>query len=125
MICSDLTNVLTRAVAQKTPLKLSAEVGGEQRTYLARPVKLVGEGGEDGIWVQLPDEKHRVLEELSQLRPMCSASCCVDHARYCFETAVLERDRHFWLNDQIMLDALLLQSPADFRHVQERSCERL
>lgn len=124
MVATTLVESLLKAVAQRTALRLSIDGGAEPRVYVARPIKLVGEDLQDGIWVQLPEEAGgTALAELTK-----AASCigwfCQDRARYAFDTRVLKRDKHFWMNDEVMFDALLLAGPEELREEDVRSAAR-
>lgn len=124
MVATTLVDSLLKAVGQRTALRLSIDGGAAPRMYVARPIKLAGEDVQDGIWVQLPEEAGgTALAELTK-----AASCigwfCQDGARYAFDSRVLKRDKHFWMNDEVMLDALLLAGPEELRDADVRSADR-
>jgi hypothetical protein len=124
MAATTLVESLLKAVAQRTALRLSVDSGAEPRVHIARAIKLASEDPVDGIWVHLPDAGGgTALSELTQ-----AASCigwfCQDGARYAFDTRVLKRDKHFWVNDDVMFDALLLAGPEELREEDVRSAER-
>src|SRR5207244_2814995 len=100
MVADSLVQSLLKAVAQRTTLRLSVDGGAAPRVYNARPVRLVGEDVSDGIWVHLPEEAASATAELTKAES-CVGWFCLDGARYAFDTRVVKRDKHFWLNDEL------------------------
>jgi hypothetical protein len=119
--------ILQQAVAEKASLQLSAIVDGQQRALVGRVLRLYdGEGADhDGVWVDLPGEQPEIIAQLARDKPVCIATTCIDHTRYTFQTEVIQREKHFWLDENMMLDALLFQAPVDLRICQDRASHRL
>jgi hypothetical protein len=121
-------DLLERAAAKSVPVRLTAVVGGQERTYRARVVKVVGADaaeGANGFWVNLLDHRAAGADALERERPECRGTFAVDQARFTFLARVIGRDRHLWVNDRVMFDALLLAPARDLRRVDQRDARRL
>lgn len=117
--------LLERAAAKSVPVRLTAVVGGQERTYRARVVKVVGVDGADGFWVNLLDRRAAATDALEREQPECRGTFALDQARFTFLARVVRRDRHLWVNDRVMFDALLLAPARDLRRVDQRDAQRL
>src|SRR3954451_22777219 len=104
VVGSNINEILTGAVAEKAAGQLSMTIDGQQHRLTARPVRLP-EDGSDGFWVDVGKPPRDLMDAITKQLPACEANVVVRRTRYTFDTAVLKRDKHFWLNDQMMLDA--------------------
>jgi hypothetical protein len=116
---------LARAIAERVLLRLAVDSDQPPPPLLARPLKLLGEDAHQGVWVDLPNAAPSMLDQLSARLPACRATFAIKGERYAFQTAISKRDRHFWLTEEIMLDALLLSGPIQLLKKDERTSDRL
>jgi hypothetical protein len=123
VVSSSVNEILTRAVVEKAAMQLALMIDGQRHTLTTRPVRVLDDGT-DGFWAHVGETPRDLLEEIAKQLPECEANFVVRRVRYQFATAVLKRDKHFWLNDQMMLDAILLRAPEQLSQVQERRSAR-
>ena len=121
---AEIHHVLKQAVLDKTALRLTAQFG-PSTTHTAKALQWSESPGPEGLGVHLPEDGEMVLARFGSALPAVSASFAVNQNRYAFESKVLSRNRRFWMNDSVMLDALLLAVPAEVRKVDERRHPRL
>src|SRR5947207_2342644 len=99
MVCTEVSDILSQAVAQKAPLKLAIVLSSGPCLVTARAMQLHQADGVEGIWLQLADEDALAIGRIAKELPACDASFCLNKQRYAFPTKLIKRDRHFWLND--------------------------
>ena len=116
---ADIAGVLARAITDKSKFQLQAMIDGKPRAFAARAVKLEG-AGDDGFWIHLIESPDSATNALARPRPALSIACCVTRVRYSFQTTIERRERHFWIDDRVMLDALLLATPAELKQLDGR-----
>jgi hypothetical protein len=116
-------DILKRAVQEKGTLRLTA-LDGAKSTHTARALQF-SEASPEGLWVHLPDADESTVARFGTALPAVKVSFALDGTRFEFDSSVVSRNRRFWVNDTVMVDALLVASPADVRQVEERRQPRL
>lgn len=117
-------DILKRAVLEKSGLRLTA-LDGAKSTHAARALQWSEPPGPEGLWVHLPEIDESTLARFGTALPAVNVSFAVDQTRYEFNSGVLSRNRRFWINDAVMVDALLVAAPGEVRRVEERRQPRL
>lgn len=120
-----IDDILKQAVLAKSGLRLTALDGatsthGTAGTHNARALQWSEAPDPEGLWVHLPDVEEQTIARFGSSLPAVSVSFAVDQVRYAFYSTVLSRNRRFWINDAVMVDALLVAAPAEVRQIEER-----
>ena len=118
------TDLLDRAIAERLEGALAA-IAQPDRTWAVKLLARASEADGGGVWVQPLDDKRRELDKLIAAATPIELAWPVDHSRAVCNTAILRRNKHYWLNDQVMLEAVLLADPVDVRSQERRSAPRL
>jgi len=111
------SELLDRAVKERLEATLSLRDEPARRWG----VKLLAQD-DAGVWAQPLDEKRQGSSAI----PAGAAAHVAflhDHTRLVFHTTVIGRDASYWLNGQVMIEALLLAGTDDVR-VEERRANR-
>ena len=119
-----LDDILKQAVAEKGALRLTA-LDGAKSTHAARALQWSEPPGPEGLWVHLPETDEQTIARFGTSLPAVNVMFAVDQTRYEFDSNVLSRNRRFWIDDTLMVDALLVAAPADVRRIEERRKPRL
>lgn len=115
-------DVLDRAISERVNATLS--VPGETdrqwqiRLALAAP-------DQDGLWAQPLDDPHRVLDDFIAPGIEMKVAIGFERSRHAFLTQILKRNKHLWLNQATMVEALLLRYPAEVSVEDRRAHPRL
>ncbi|HEV2296532.1 MAG TPA: hypothetical protein VGR35_22000 [Tepidisphaeraceae bacterium] len=119
-----IDDILKRAVHEKSGLRLTA-LGGTQSTHAARALEWSEAPSPEGLWVHLPDADENTIARFGTALPAVSVTFAFEGTRYQFDSNVLSRNRRFWINDTVMVDALLVAAPPQVRRIEERRKPRL
>lgn len=119
-----IDDILKQAVLEKVGLRLTA-LEGAKSTHNARALQWSEAPSPEGLWVHLPDADEHTTARFGTALPAVNVSFAVDQTRYEFNSSVLSRNRRFWINDAVMVDALLVAAPAEVRRIEERRHPRL
>lgn len=116
------SDVLDRAVAER--LTAVMWVPGEtDREWQVRLAANAQDG--EGIWVQPLDDPDRVLDDFIAHGCEMKVALGFERKRYVFLTQILKRNKHHWLNQATMIEALLLRYPAEVGIEDRRAHPRL
>ena len=74
---------------------------------------LARDAAHDGVWVEPIDDSRRPLDSVIARGLPVQVALCLDHARHAFRTQVVRRNKHFWLTQSMMFQALLLRGPIE------------
>jgi len=118
------TDLLDRAIAGRLEGALAA-VAEPGRTWVVKLLARASEADGGGVWVQPIDDKRRELDKLIAAATPVEVAWPADNSRAVCNTAVLRRNKHYWLNDEVMLEAVLLAAPVDVRNEERRASPRL
>lgn len=119
-----IDDILKQAVLEKSGLRLTA-LDGAKSTHAARALQWSEAPGPRGLWVHLPEADEGTIARFGTALPAVDVSFAVDQTRYEFNSKVLSRNRRFWIDDTVMVDALLVAAPAEVRRIEERRKPRL
>jgi hypothetical protein len=113
---------LERAIGERHPVTLSVDTGTGAVVEIVG--KLLSGGEDDGIWIQTKPEDGRTLERWTTGKVSLQASFSDDDHLTTFETALEKRDRHYWINDQMMVDAVRVRWPEELASAEKRRAKR-
>ena len=111
--------ILEQAIQEKLAAQLSVPGGAEREWKL----RLLGkaDGADEGIWVQALDEKKGDLNALISKGVEVEVAFTRGSQRSRFRTVVLKRNRHYWVTDSVLLEALLLKWPREMLPGERRA----
>jgi hypothetical protein len=118
-------DILTDAITQRVTAALSVPTATLAREW---QVKLLAHsrGSEpDGLWVQTPAVPQRELEALVAAHTPVEVAFTNGPVKAKFRSIIAKRDKHFWLTDQFMFDALLLESVSELSAEARQTSTRL
>ncbi|HXE54966.1 MAG TPA: PilZ domain-containing protein [Tepidisphaeraceae bacterium] len=115
-------DVLDRAIAERANATLSVP-GETDREWQIRLAQAAAD--QDGMWVQPMDDPHRVLDDFIAHGIEMKVAIGFDRSRYVFLTQLLKRNKHLWLNQATMVEAVLLRYPAEVSIEDRRAHPRL
>jgi hypothetical protein len=80
---------------------------------------------QDGLWVQPIDEtpKHSLDAMIARGAPV-ELSVAIAHKRFAARSQIVQRDRHFWLTEELMFNAVLLRGPVEMKSAERRASPR-
>jgi c-di-GMP-binding flagellar brake protein YcgR len=112
---SCIPDLLDRVLAGRLPGTLAVASDPRQQwqvKFLAR------DAINDGVWVEPMGEAQRPLDPIIARGAAVEVAFCLNHARYAFQTQIVRRNKHFWLN------ALLLMGPVELYPAERRAHPR-
>lgn len=118
-------DILTDAITQRVTAALSVPTTAPARQW---EVKLLSEsrGSEPaGLWVQTPKAPQSELEALVAGHMLVEVAFTNGPVKAKFRSVIAKRDKHFWLTERFMFDALLLESVSDLSAVSRQASTRL
>ena len=80
---------------------------------------------QDGLWAQPIEMPALLLNELIGGGKAIQVSFNHERQRYVFPTVVLGRNKHYWLTEQVMVEAVLLRTPVQVAVEDRRAHPRL
>ena len=113
--------ILAEAVARNMPAILSLPSAGMLRNHKSR---LLGDL-EGGILVQAPAEETSLIDELIRYQTPCGVSLRNGVKKVVFTSTIRRVERGWKLNDDLAVDALLLEFPKQILAEQRRSDYRV
>ena len=116
-----LPEVLDKVVKERVAAVLSLP-GDPTRQW---PIRFLAVESDQGLWVQVTDERCGSLNPFVAAETELQVHIHLERQRYTFRTPALRRNKHYWLNESVMLDALLLQMPAEVTTDDRRARARL
>ncbi len=111
--------ILEQAIQEKLQAQLSVPGGAEREWKLRLLAK--AEGNDEGIWVQALDEKKGDLNGLISRGAEVEVAFTRGSQRSRFRTVVQKRNRHYWVTDSVLLEALLLKWPREMLPGERRT----
>jgi hypothetical protein len=114
--------ILERAIGEKLTAQLSVP-GTAEREWKLR-LLATGTGADEGIWVQALDEKKADLNALISRGAEVEVAFTFGTQRSRFLTVVQKRNRHFWVTESMLLEALLLKWPREMLPGERRAHPR-
>ena len=114
--------VIRRAMNERLIATLSAP-GAPAGPWQVRFLPVAAEEG--GTWVQPIDEKNSQLNAHISAATDMHVAFNLDHTRYGFRTSIARRDKHLWVTEKMMVEALLLRETEDVRIEERRAHRRL
>jgi hypothetical protein len=115
------SEILLEAVARNLPAIVSLPSAGMLRHHKSR---LVGDL-EGGILVQAPAEETSLIDELIRNQTPCGVSLRIGVSKVVFTSPIRRVERGWKLNDDLAVDALLLEFPKQILAAQRRSDYRV
>jgi hypothetical protein len=113
--------ILDRAIAGRMAGTLT-EPPDERRQW---QVRFLAHGVEhDGIWIEPLDEAKQSLDPHIAGGCAVQVAICLDHARFAFRSSIIRRNKHFWLTESMMFEALLLRGPIELFEAERRAHRR-
>jgi len=86
------------------------------------PVRLLAhEPVHNGIWVEPLGETQSALDAVIARGAMVEIALCQNHTRQAFRTTIVRRNKHFWLSETMMFNALLLRGPVQLFSAERRA----
>ncbi|MGD0770928.1 MAG: hypothetical protein ABSB42_22320 [Tepidisphaeraceae bacterium] len=113
--------ILAQAVARNMPAILSLPSAGMLRNYKSR---LVGDL-EGGILVQAPADEAALIGELIRTQTPCGVSFRSGARKVAFASPIRRVERGWQINDDLFVDAVLLEFPEKIKAAQKRSDYRV
>lgn len=113
--------ILDRAIAGRMAGTLTVPPD-ERRQWRVR--FLAHEDENDGVWVEAPEEARLPLDPYIAGRIGVQIAICLDHARWAFRSSIVRRNKHFWLTESMMFEALLLRGPIELFEAERRAHRR-
>jgi hypothetical protein len=84
---------------------------------------LKADAEESGFWAQ-PVERLGASKLLPPSGSAVKVAIHPDHNRLCFDSILLRHDKHYWLTEQVMLEAVLLKWPDQIQAQERRAQQR-
>ncbi len=114
-------NLLDRAVTGRLSGTLSLPQDARQQW----PVRfLAHEPVQSGIWVEPMGENQSSLDSVIAAGAQVEIALCHSHTRHAFRTTIVRRNKHFWLSETMMFNALLLRGPVRLYPAERRAHNR-
>jgi c-di-GMP-binding flagellar brake protein YcgR len=86
------------------------------------PVRfLAHEPVHNGVWVEPLGESQASLDALIARGATVEVAVCQNHTRQAFRTTIVRRNKHFWLTETMMFNALLLRGPVQLFPAERRA----
>lgn len=101
------SDLLQQAIARRLIAGFCVPNSFPEREWKVRLLK--AEDGEDGFWAQPVDSGY--AKSSPPAGSEVEVSFNPGHSRSCFRSTLLRHDKHFWLNEQMMVEAVLLKWP--------------
>lgn len=118
-------DVLTDAIAQRVTGAMSVPSAATGPQWKVKFLCASRESDSAGLWVQAPVTPRGELEAMIAARTPVEVAFKHGAVRATFRSVIARRDKHFWLTDQFMFDALLLESVEDLSTETRQSGPRL
>jgi hypothetical protein len=78
----------------------------------------------EGIWVEPLGESQRSLDPVIARGGLVEVAFCLKHTRHAFRTQIVRRNKHFWLTETMLFNALLLRGPVEVYPAERRAHPR-
>jgi c-di-GMP-binding flagellar brake protein YcgR len=114
-------DLLDRAVTGRLAGALAVPTDSRQQwqvRFLAR------EPIQGGIWVEPLGDSQAPLDSVIARGLPVEVALCQNHARHAFRTTIVRRNKHFWLSETMMFNALLLKGPVQLFPAERRANPR-
>lgn len=112
--------LLARAVRRNTPVTVTASIDEKEHACEAKLVAT----RTHGLWAQPSAGSRAPLQRAIQDQAPVRVLFTMDGRRMAFNTRLLKLDRHCWLNDQMMIEAVQLDEPERVDQVEQREHPR-
>jgi hypothetical protein len=115
-----VADILDRAIAGRSLGLLRSDADG-----VPWQVRLLTRTVDQGLWIHAADEdlKHS-LDAIIARGATVELSVALEHERFAAKSQIVRRDRHFWLTQETMLNAILLRGPVDLLPAERRAHSR-
>ena len=75
----------------------------------------------NGIWIESLGENQSALDAIIAAGSKVEVALCQNHRRHAFSTTIVRRNKHFWLAETMMFNALLLRGPVQLYPADRRA----
>lgn len=117
-------DVLTDAITQRVTAVLSVPSAASAPQWKVKFLSPASGPDPAGLWVQTPVVPQNELQALIASRTPVEVAFTQGPVRVKFRSVIARRDKHFWLTDRFMFDALLLESVHDLSTESRQSSPR-
>jgi len=118
---ASVDEILDRAIKTRLIATLSGQ--GEATPWQARLLSTDKDSG--GLWIHPIDEtaKHSLDGVIARGAPV-EVAVADNHERLSARSSIVRRNRHFWLTQELMYNAVLLRGPIEFQPAERRAHPR-
>jgi len=75
----------------------------------------------NGVWIEALGDSQSPLDSVIAGGAQVEIALCHNHTRHAFRTTIVRRNRHFWLTETMMFNALLLRGPVQLYPAERRA----
>lgn len=118
-VCS--TDLLERVIAGRLAGTLTVPPD-EREQWQVR--FLAYDAAREGVWVEPINDARRPLDPFIAAGTPVRVAICLDHARHAFDTRIVRRNKHFWLTESMMFNAIQLRGPVELYPAERRAHAR-
>ncbi len=118
---------LDKAIATRLPVALAGIAGDKSVEIAAKFVVESSDDAQPGIWIQPTTSSpanSKLYEQLAAEKTPLTATFCDAGSKVLFQTAIAFRNKHYWLNDRIVFEALLIETPSELSTPEFRGGRR-
>jgi hypothetical protein len=118
---------LDKAIATKLPVTLTGKLDGKAFEIAAKFIAESADDANPGIWLQPTTPSavaSKMYARLAAEKIPLSATFCDAGTKVVFDTVVAQHNKHYWLNDRVVFEALLIDTPSDLSTPESRSARR-
>ena len=111
-------SLLDRAITGRAPGTLSLPADPKHQW----PVRFLShEPVHNGIWVEPLGDSQSAIDSVIASGSLVEIALCQNHTRHAFRTTIVRRNKHFWLTEMMMFNALLLRGPVQLYPAERRA----
>ncbi|HEY8749290.1 MAG TPA: hypothetical protein VIM11_15005 [Tepidisphaeraceae bacterium] len=85
---------------------------------------LAHDADHEGVWVEPLGGNQAPLDSAIGRGDMVEVALCQNHSRHAFRAQIVRRNKHFWLTETMMFNALLLRGPIELTPAERRANPR-
>src|SRR5579859_4322288 len=111
-------NLLDRAIAGRLPGMLCITHDPKHQWPLRF---LAHEPVHNGIWIEPLADAQSPLDSVIASGAQIEVALCQNHTRHAFRTTIVRRNKHFWLTESMMFNAVLLRGPIQLYPADRRA----
>jgi hypothetical protein len=117
-------DIVEQAIRRKAGVRLTVSVCTIEHLYEARLIGPSAPPEPQGVWAQLTKGEPAILETIIRSQAPMHGSVYLDGVGIGFDTRLLMRNKHYWIEDRLMIDGLLLEPVRDIEIIQNRQEQR-